>query len=138
VDGVPEVQGRDVHRDSVWDVEGETLDGQLTQRSLQNAPFALHADGVAGEHHGDLHPDLSLQGDLEEIGVERAPLDRVQLQFLQDHRAGLPLPAPGQGEVDQHVLAGAEGREEILRLDRYGDRAPGAAVDHPGDALRLA
>ena len=127
MDPLVDLERGGVHHDVRRDLPGETLNVQLAQVVLENAPFGHAHRRPAGDGHRHPDADRFVQRDLKEVRVQDRPGHRVQLVVPQ-HGGPLRLSA---------VLRNAQIEERVGAGLRMKDLADLAGIDRQAEALPL-
>ena len=103
MNGIANVQLRNVHCDPVGQVAGKTFNCQRTQALLQQSAEGLRANGRAERFQRHLSLNQLIHGDGVKVDVTNLATDRRVLHFLHKRRAALAVAA--NFELDQDVFS---------------------------------
>src|SRR5450756_1863839 len=81
---------------------GQAFDLDLPEHMLEDTRIAFYAYRLTGRCNMDRYSDLFSEGDLKEIRMEKLPLDRVDLEVLQQRQFSVPIT---EVQIDHHLLA---------------------------------
>ena len=134
---LPATRIADVDDDLARQVGGQRLDLELMRRLLQHAAV-LDALRLALEPHVDARHDQLGHRDLEQVDVDQAVADGVELVVLEH---GVRVALAARHLQLQHRVAAGLARQRLAQrrhVDLEGDRLGTAAVQDPGDQTGLA
>jgi hypothetical protein len=131
-----ELHSRDVHLDTLGNLQRQRLDGHLAEWLREDAALA-HAGCVlaAQEMDGDRGVDRLVEPDLLQVDVRDAAAHGIDLVLLEDRRVRAALAVDLDVE-DRVQAAGARERPaQLALLDADRDRLAGAVEDTRHDSL---
>src|SRR5579885_1530437 len=106
----------------------QALDFDFAGDGLENATLLLDAGGFTDGVHGNLDAHAYVHGHTQQINVQQAARQRIDLPVLED--GGLVLAA--ELDLEKSVVPGGrtQNRAHLLGVDGQGDRRAFAAVEH--------